>query len=45
LATDSPLSYAKEAGNMPMEFADYLYGASAGMLQYMLQGSLLDNYV
>jgi flagellar hook-associated protein 2 len=45
MATDSPLSYAKEATNMPMEFTDYLYGASARMLQYMLQGSLLDNYV
>lgn len=42
VATDSPLNYAKEAKNISTEFTDYIYGTSAGMLQQMLTGSLLD---
>ena len=45
ISTDSPLNYAKEAADMSMAFADYLYGASAGMMRQMLTGSLLDNYI
>ena len=45
IATDSPLNYAKEAENISLEFADYLYGASAGMLQNLLQGMLLNSYI
>jgi flagellar capping protein FliD len=45
IATDSPLNYAKEAENMSIEFADYLYGASAGMLQNILQGTLLNSFI
>ncbi len=45
IATDSPLTYAKEAENMSMTFTDYLYGASAGFLQQILQGSMLSTYI
>jgi len=45
IATNSPLNYAKEAENMSIEFADYLYGASAGMLQNIIQGTLLNAYM
>lgn len=45
IAMDSPLNYAKEAENMSMEFTDYLYSASAGMLQNLMQGMLLNTYM
>jgi len=45
IAMDSPLNYAKEAENMSMEFTDYLYSASAGMLQNLMQGMLLNTYI
>jgi len=45
IATDLPLNYAKEAEDLSLEFADYLYGASAGMLQNLLQGMLLNTYI
>jgi len=45
IATDSPLNYAKESENISMQFADYLYGTSAGMLQNLMQGMLLDAYI
>ncbi len=45
ITTDSPLNYAKEAENMSIEFADYLYGTSAGMLQNLTQGTLLNSYL
>ena len=45
IATDSPLNYAKEAESMRMEFTDYLYGVSAGMLNQVLQGSLISTYM
>ena len=45
IATDSPLNYAKESGDIGMEFADYLYGTSAGMLQNIMQGMLLNTYL
>jgi len=44
ISTDSPLNYAKEAENISKEFADYIYGASAGMLQQALTGSLLNTF-
>lgn len=44
ISTDSPLNYAKEAEDMSLEFADYLYGVSAGMMQQILTSSLLDTY-
>jgi hypothetical protein len=45
IVTDTPLNYAKEAENMSIEFADYLYGTSAGMLQNLTQGTLLNSYL
>ena len=42
IATASPLNYAKEAEGISTEFADYIYGTSAGLLQQMLTGSMLD---
>lgn len=45
IATDSPLNYAKESENISMEFTDYLYGTSAGMLQNLIQGMLLNAYI
>lgn len=45
IAMDSPLNYAKEAENMSMEFTDYLYSASAGMLQNLMQGMMLNTYM
>lgn len=45
IATDSPLNYAKESENISMEFTDYLYGTSAGMLQNLMQGMLLNAYI
>ncbi len=42
VATDSPLNYAKEAENVSTEFTDYIYGTSAGLLQRMMTGSMLD---
>ena len=44
MSTDSPLNYAKEADDISPEFTDYLYGASSGMLQQILTGSLMDTY-
>jgi len=45
IATDSPLNYAKESEKISMQFADYLYGTSVGMLQKLMQGMLLDAYI
>ena len=45
ISTDSPLNYAKEAEDMSLEFADYLYSASAGMLQQLLAGSILNTHI
>ena len=45
ISTDSPLNYAKEAGDLSIEFADYLYSASAGMMKQILTGSLLNTYI
>lgn len=45
IATDSPLKYAKESEDMSMEFTDYLYGTSAGMLQNLMQGMLMNIYI
>ena len=45
ISTDSPLNYAKEAEDMSIEFADYLYSASAGMMTQILTGSLLNTYI
>ena len=45
ISTDSPLNYAKEAEDMSLEFADYLYSASAGMMQQLLAGSLLNTHI
>ena len=45
ISTDSPLNYAKEAEDMNMEFADYLYSASAGLMQEILSGSLMNTYI
>ncbi|MFC1824483.1 flagellar filament capping protein FliD [Thermodesulfobacteriota bacterium] len=45
VSTDSPLNYAKEAEGMSIEFADYLYSASAGMMNQILTGSLLNTNI
>lgn len=45
ISTDSPLNYAKEAENISIEFADYLYTASVGMMKQALTGSLLNSYI
>jgi flagellar hook-associated protein 2 len=45
MTTDSPLNYAKESEGMSKDFKDFVYSSSAGMLQQMLQGMVLDQYV
>lgn len=45
VVTASPLEYAKEAQGINMEFADFLYSASADMLQSIVRGTLLNSYV
>jgi len=45
ITAGSPLDYAKEAEDMSMEFADYVYNSSANMLSNIIQGSLLNTYV
>lgn len=45
VSTDSPLNYAKESENISMEFTDYIYGASTGMLQQALTGSLVNTFI
>lgn len=42
VSTNSPLNYAKEAESVSTEFADYIYSASAELLQEALVGSLLN---
>ena len=44
MVTDSPLNYAKEAEGMTTDFADYLYGTSATMLEAIVQGMLLNTF-
>jgi flagellar hook-associated protein 2 len=45
VVTDSPLQYAEEAEGMHADFVDSFYNVSSGMLQQILQGSLLDTFV
>jgi len=45
IANDSPLNYVKGQENMGVESIDYLYTASLGMSQKIIQASLLDTYV
>jgi len=42
ISMDSPLNYAREAEDLSTEFTDYIYNASANMLQDTLIGSLLN---
>jgi len=44
IATHSPLNYATEAEDISTEFADYIYNASADLLQESLLGSLLNTF-
>ena len=41
ISTDSPLNYAKEADDLSTEVTDYIYSASANLLQGTLIGSFL----
>ncbi len=45
IASESPLSYAKEAETLSGQFIDFIYNSSAMRLQNLLSGSLLSVYV
>jgi flagellar hook-associated protein 2 len=45
IATDSPLNYVKEAGNLSPNFTDYIYSSSVNMLTQILQGTLFDDFI
>ena len=45
VASESPLSYAKEADSLSKQFIDFIYDSSAIQLKQLLAGSLLSVYV